>query len=303
MKISKKLFLTFILLLFPVLLIASDEIVRNQQKSFIDYFLTYRYLVIFILFIIGLYLIWNNKITLKFRIPLLIISFLLFGVIGNFITEIYITPSPVCASTKIFSIGLKPQFLATLSIIGVLSLVSTKGFCGFVCPIGALQELFYRIPGLKKFKVKFLISNSIRILIFVLFLLLLFSFGFSIYLYINLFDLLHWDFNLPSLELIAFIIFIVIMLGFSVILFRPFCYFICPFGLYSWILEQVSILRVRLNKSKCNQCGLCEKQSPCPAIIDIMKEKTIKADCHLCGDCMRICNKGALYFGLKGNKN
>lgn len=299
MKIYRKLFLTLILSLFPVLLFSQEGIGRNQNKTFFDFLLSFRYLAIIILFLVGLFFIWNNRMSLKFRIPLLFISFLLFGVLAYFVKAIYITPSPVCSSTKIFSIGFKPQFFATLSVIGVLSLITTKGFCGLACPIGSLQELLYRIPGIKKFKIKFIITNTIRILIFFAFLIVFALVGVSIFEFINLFDLIHWDFNLPALELFFFILFIAVMLGLSLFVFRPFCYFICPFGLYSWILEQFSFLRVRLNKDKCNQCGLCEKKAPCPAISDIMNEKLIKADCHLCGECLNICNRGALYFGLK----
>lgn len=303
MRNLQKLFLTLILSLFPILVIAQEGIGKNQDKSFFDFLFSYRYLAIIILFAVGLYLIWNKRMQLKFRIPLLFFAFVLFGVVSSFVSQIYITPSPLCSSTKIYTIGLKPQFFATLSVIGVLSLVSTKGFCGLVCPIGALQELFYRIPGIKKFKVKFLITNTVRITIFISFLFVFALIGISIYEFINLFDLIHWNFNLPSLELFFFILFIVVMLGLSIFMFRPFCYFICPFGLYSWILEQFSILRVRLNKSKCNECRLCEKNSPCPAISDIMNGNLIKADCHLCGDCINICNRGALYFGFKKTEN
>lgn len=299
MKLFKKFFYTFIISLYPVFVIAQDGIGKNQSKTFLDFLLDYRYLTIIIIFIIGLYIIWNKRMSLKFRIPLLLFTFLFYGVIAYFVSAIYISPSPVCASTKIFTIGLRPQFFATLTVIGVLSLVSTKGFCGLVCPIGALQELFYRIPGVKKLKLKFVIINSVRILLFISFLLVFVLAGISLYNFINLFDLIHWDFNLPFLELFFFLLFIIIMLVMSIFLFRPFCYLICPFGLYSWILEQFSFLKVRISKNKCNQCGVCEQKAPCPAIGYIMKDKIIRADCHLCGDCLNLCNRDAIYFGLK----
>jgi len=36
-----------------------------------------------------------------------------------------------------------------------------------------------------------------------------------------------------------------------------------------------------------------------PAIADIMAQKTIRADCHLCGECLEVCPENSLSFGLR----
>ncbi|MFA7361160.1 MAG: 4Fe-4S binding protein [Candidatus Kapaibacterium sp.] len=299
---SKRLVLTIILILIPVIIFAEDHENMQSKKGFLDFLLSIKYLAVFIVAAVGITAIWMNKLSFKVRLILMSVSFLMFGVITIFAPWLFITPSPVCASTKPFLYGLRPQFLATLSVIGVMSLVVGKGFCGTVCPVGALQELLYRIPlfmKLKQIKVPFKITNTVRIALFILFLIVAFAFATSTYFYYNLFDLIHWEFEMQWIEFIQFMIFLVIVLSVSLFSYRPFCYFICPMGLYTWVLEHTAPLKVRVNKDVCNSCGACEKASPCNAVTGIVEGNKLRADCHLCGDCIKSCSQSALYFGLK----
>jgi len=298
----KRTFLTIIILLIPVIIFADDHEKMKAGKTFWEFLLSLKYLLVLIVAIIGVAAIWMNKLSIKMRIVLMAISFLLFGAISSFYPALFITPSPVCASTKPFLYGLKPQFLATLAVIGIMSLIVGKGFCGTVCPVGALQELLYRIPilkNLKSKKVPFKITNTVRVMLFVLFLIVAFTLSTSSYFYYNLFDLIHWEFEMQWIEFIQLMVFLVLILSLSLFIFRPFCYFICPMGLYTWVLEHIAPLKVRVNKDACNGCGACEKVSPCNAVKGIVEGDTIRADCHLCGDCIKSCSQRALYFGLK----
>ena len=302
MSKSKRFIITFILLLVPVIIFAEDHENLQSKKGLLDFLLSVKYLAVLIVAAVGVTAIWMNKLTFKVRLILISLSFLLFGIITIFAPSLFITPSPVCASTKPFLYGLKPQFLATLTVIGIMSIAVGKGFCGTACPVGALQELLYRIPLFKKLKQKkvpFKITNTVRIILFVLFLIVAFAFATSTYFYYNLFDLIHWEFEMQWAEFFQFILFLVIILSVSLFSYRPFCYFICPMGLYTWVLEHVAPLKVRVNKDACNSCGVCEKVSPCNAVKGIVDGNKLRADCHLCGDCIKSCSQSALYFGLK----
>jgi polyferredoxin len=285
------------------MLAQETQVVTKQPMGFWDFIFTPKYIVVFLITIIFIILLYTKKIDSKIRVYALAGSFLLFGVISYFVSSLFISPSPVCATTKPFYMGAKPQFFATLAVIGVLSIMASKGFCGISCPIGALQEIIYKIPVLKKLKRKklpFYISNSIRIGIFILFFILIFSTGFSIYGYINMFDLIHWEFTgLQILDLVSLVVFLILMLGLSIILYRPFCYLICPMGIFTWILEHFSFLKVRLRKEDCNKCGKCIIQSPCPSVESIIEGRKIRGDCHLCNICIESCPTNALYFGVK----
>jgi polyferredoxin len=299
---SKKIFLTFLFLLIPVILFAQEGEQFRKGISFWNVLFSVKYISVFLISAIGILLLLYDKLNSRIRVLQMLAVFLVFGVISYFIRGLFFNPSPVCASTKPFIFGIKAPYIASLSVILILTLAATKGFCSMACPVGALQELLYKIPVLKKLKkirVHFRYSNSVRIGIAILFFIGLFTSGTSVYYYISLFDLIHWEFDLPAVELTVFILFTLTALSASIFIFRPFCYFICPMGLLTWVAEQFSIMKIRLDKTKCNNCTRCEILSPCPAIKDIMNEKKIKADCHLCGMCINECTPGALKLDIK----
>jgi polyferredoxin len=302
MTSKRKYFITFLLLLVPVLLFAQGQGNMRQGNNYFSFIFSIKYIAVYFFAGISIITLWVSKFNRKTRTIIISLSFLLFGILPLFANYLSITPSPVCATTKPFLFGLQPQFLAAFSAIGVLSLVSVKGFCSTACPIGGLQELFYKIPILKKFKIPFKVSNSIRIGLFVIFLIVAFVYKTSTYYYYNLFDLIPWDFNMPVLDLIEFVVFLIFILTASILLFKPFCYLICPMGLFTWILEHFSFLKIRFNKEKCTDCGVCEKKAPCSSVNSIIKEKFIRGDCHLCGECLTSCKSGALYYGSPENQ-
>jgi polyferredoxin len=296
--------LVMLFLFVPLFLLAEEHTKTPGNSSFFDFLLSPKYLYVILLTAAGLTIILLKKQTRKVRLIHMALVFLLFGVIPVLVPSLFVTPSPVCSTTKPFLYGLKPQFLATLAVILGLSLVAGKSFCGTACPVGALQELLYRIPGLKNFKKKisFKTTNTIRLIGYAVFLIVAFAFGISTIMYINLFDLIHWDFDMDALNLASFILFLVVILGVALFVYRPFCYFICPMGIYTWLLEQISPLKVRFNKSACNDCGACKISSPCNAIESIINENKMRGDCHLCGDCIKSCTTSALYYGFKNKQ-
>lgn len=296
---KRKLLITVLLVLFPIILLAQEHENMKSGKGFLDFIFSIKYIAVFIFAGLTLFFLWYGKFSSKVRLWIVASAFLIFGVIPIFWHNLFITPSPVCATTKPFLFGLKPQFLATLSAVGALSLISVKGFCSTACPVGGLQELLFKIPS-RKFKIPFNISNSVRIGLFVFFLIVAITLKTSTYFYYNLFDLVHWEFDMPLFDLIEFIVFLILILTASVFLFKPFCYFICPMGIYTWILEHFSFLKIRVNKEKCTRCGDCEKKAPCTSVNAILDEKLIRGDCHLCGECIAACKFGALHYGAPG---
>ncbi len=294
---KRRLFIAVLLMALPVMLFAQEHGNLKEGKSFIDLLLSVKYIAVFAFAVISIILLWTGKFSDKVRTVIISSAFLIFGVLPLFAGYLFITPSPVCAVTKPFLFGLKSQFLATLTVVGIMSVVSGKGFCSTACPVGGLQELLYKIPGIKKIRIPFRISNSIRIGLFVLFLIIAVTLKTSSYYFYNLFDLIHWNFDMPVFDLIEFIIFLVLILAASAVVFKPFCYVFCPMGLLTWVFEHFAFLKVRLNKDKCNNCGACEKKSPCPSVSSIVDGKFIRGDCHLCGVCINACKTGALYYG------
>jgi polyferredoxin len=250
----------------------------------------------------GLILLLSGRATRNVRVAILPVIFFVFGVLavlplGSFARGMGLHPSPVCAITRPFQFiyndrSIPVMFFTILGVIGVLSIAGNKLFCGWVCPLGAIQELVHRIPipGRLRTVLPFGVTNAVRILVFVAFVIVVFITGTSIYDYFNPFEFFHW-----SWELIAGIALLLTLL-ISLAVFRPFCYLACPIGLATWLLEHVSIVRIRLDREACTDCDLCVKKGTCPAVAPILAGKKSRPDCHACGDCINICPKGALKF-------
>ncbi|MDP8261330.1 MAG: 4Fe-4S binding protein [Candidatus Kappaea frigidicola] len=231
-----------------------------------------------------------------------IVSLLLSVVIAGFLLGK--SPNPMEALVKVFKamVGLYPdpgmKVIAFVFFI-LLAIIGNKMICGWACPFGALQELIYSLPILRKIKQKklpFILTNTIRAGLFLAMLLFLFGIiggreGFVIYHYINPFNLFNLDFESLSIWLT-----VIIVLGGSFIIFRPFCQFICPFGFVSWIAERFSIFRIRVDKDKCTQCGACIKVCPLEAAKGKVAGNKMPADCFSCGRCLNVCPIDAIRY-------
>ncbi len=236
------------------------------------------------------------------RMLLLGVAFFAFGVFsalpfGRLASAMALHPSPLCVITKPFlflqaGYTIPLGFLTLLGFMGILTIVGNKLFCGWSCPIGAIQEIVNRIPLSQRFKRKlpFKATNCIRVLLFILFWVVAFSVSMDMYDYANPFEALHWNFEVYMITVLC------VVLAASLFLYRPFCYCVCPAGLLTWGLEQASIVRVKVDQNACDHCQLCVQESPCPTVPAILKGKRSRPDCHACGICIEACPKEALAF-------
>jgi polyferredoxin len=79
---------------------------------------------------------------------------------------------------------------------------------------------------------------------------------------------------------------------------RPFCRTFCPLGAIFSFFNKISLVRLRLEESRCTDCGLCARM--CPVDLNAYKELD-SPECIKCLDCTR-CPTGAIKaeFGLGG---
>ena len=217
------------------------------------------------------------------------------------------SPNPMEGCVKFFKVlvGLYPSVTEkaiAFAFFLVLAIIGNKLICGWACPFGALQELVYSLPVLrrgKRWKLPFRLSNAIRGALFVVMLLLLFGVvggrkGFVVYHSINPFNLFDFDFDewLVPVTIGA-------SLALSLFVYRPFCFLVCPFGLLSWLAERLSLTRVQVKLAGCTECGACIRACPSDAMKDIVHGRRFAADCTSCARCLDVCPQDLIRYGLR----
>lgn len=78
---------------------------------------------------------------------------------------------------------------------------------------------------------------------------------------------------------------------------RTYCNTVCPVGTFLGYLSKFSLFKVRINKEKCDSCGLCGLK--CKGYcIDTKNHKIDYSRCVVCYDCLDNCHQHALNFSL-----
>jgi polyferredoxin len=185
-------------------------------------------------------------------------------------------------------------FLIFLVVI-ISTIIFGRIFCGWLCPIGASQELLHKLTRLLKLKppeVNKKVPPVFKLLPF--FILLVIGFlvvrsGKTVFCQLDPFGYLFGlSTSLVLLAALAFLFFL------SFFIFRPFCLFLCPLGAIFSGLAHVSIWRIKRNKKICSDCGICYQKCPVGAI-----DKNFKIDqktCLRCQQCLTDCPKKALSY-------
>ena len=66
---------------------------------------------------------------------------------------------------------------------------------------------------------------------------------------------------------------------------------------------KLQVLKLQKNMATCNNCGLCAKKCPYHVDIKSFRNGTVDSvDCTLCGECVAVCNTGALQVGIGSGK-
>jgi NosR/NirI family nitrous oxide reductase transcriptional regulator len=202
----------------------------------------------------------------------------------------YLTPNP--PSLLIFIILIMIPLLTTL--------IWGRFFCGWVCPLGAVQELIHaksRKPGTKFFQIDRLLKYlKFVVLISVIYLTL--QTGRNLFCQFEPFKMLfsfHGD-------LVTGVILGVILLT-AIIIKRPFCRYLCPFGAILALVARFTVFKIKPSPASCSGCGVCAKdRCPMDAIaIDAVNKIPVidHTECIQCGNCVESCRRQALSAGFK----
>lgn len=185
--------------------------------------------------------------------------------------------------------------VALLVAAVVTALVFRRAFCGRICPLGYLQELFGGI-GRKLFKRHLEMpaaldrpARYLKYLVLVAILVLTWNAG---ELVIRSYDPWVAYNHLTSAELltengIGLAVLVVALLG-SLLYDRFFCKYACPMGAFLGLISRLSVFRVRRNIETCIDCKLCDKA--CPVNVKVSEISTMTSpECIDCGECVAAC--------------
>lgn len=191
--------------------------------------------------------------------------------------------------------------------------------CGWLCPFGLVQDLLHKIPFPKKLKKlpgdRYLKWLKYAILV-----------GFVIVLPLTVLDVVgqgqpwYCKYICPSGTLLGGIPLIaanpmlrsalswlfawkvgilLVLLLLSVVVYRPFCRYVCPLGAVYGLFNPIALYRYRVDETACTHCGACQKACP----MDIPVEKTPNSpECIRCGKCRSACPHGAIRLKNGGRK-
>ncbi|MFW9902212.1 MAG: 4Fe-4S binding protein [Candidatus Thorarchaeota archaeon] len=241
-----------------------------------------------VLISVGLFaviLIRKQKLNNKLKVVLLSISFIFGGIILGGV------PNVVLIIQHIFADILFPNRLVSLllrvSIFFGLTLIFGRIFCGYVCPLGAVQELgsMIRFKSKLDYERKFWKKkNYLRWGFFAVYAISSIIWGLEVTLFMNPINgfLIFWT----PLNVGIFVAFILLLLTIfvSIFIYRPYCRFFCPFGALAFLFGKVSPLKIR-RTPYCTECGICEKICPTLEGFDISE----KGECYYCYRCIDFC--------------
>ena len=190
-----------------------------------------------------------------------------------------------------------------------------RTICGWFCPLGMLQELLHKIPTPKIKKSNFtrILSYLKYVFLAVMVLAIPMWYGFkhdmpypAFCKYIcpagteeGAISLLSNPKNTGFFAMLGefftrkFVILMLIILA-CVFIYRSFCRFICPLGAIYGLFNRFSIVGVKVDTSKCNNCGACVRTCK----MDV--KHVCDHECISCGQCINVCPKKAISFKAGG---
>jgi len=211
-----------------------------------------------------------------------------------------------------------PNYKFSYYVVGFLFFVGAligRGVCGYLCPFGLVQDLLHKIPFVKKIetfkgdkalrKAKYLIL-LIFVILLPLFLVDIIGQGAPYFCKlicpVGMLEggiPLVWM-NTSMRGAVGFLyawkgLILLLTILLSIIIYRPFCKYICPLGAIYSLFNSVSFFRYTLDHQKCIHCGRCK--AVCEMQCDPVQNCN-DLECIRCGKCKNACPVDAIACGV-----
>ncbi len=200
-------------------------------------------------------------------------------------------------------------YLLALLTVAATLLVS-RVWCGWICPLGAILELFGRtgrhIRWQRLRELKYVILFTILIMA---------AFGSLAFMYFEPITILirgltaifkpaveyvqleeKEGFALPSIGWWLLVVPLMIVLALNLIERRFWCRYLCPLGALVGLGSKFSWVKRRVDQMSCVKCGDCAELCTMGAISPDQDFTSDPAECIMCMDCAAPCPKAAITF-------
>ncbi|MBR5407775.1 MAG: redoxin family protein [Lachnospiraceae bacterium] len=196
-----------------------------------------------------------------------------------------------------------------VGIVLLYGLIAGRTICGWVCPMGLIQEILHKIPTYKLKKSR--VTRALSYLKYLILALFVFAIplwyglkhdmavpGFCKYIcpagtFEGAMALLSNKNNSGFFGMLGilftrkFVIMLIIGLA-CVFCYRSFCRFLCPLGALYGMFNKLALIGVKVDMDRCNGCSLCVRKCK----MDV--KRVGDHECIHCGHCIDTCAQGAL---------
>lgn len=206
------------------------------------------------------------------------------------------------------------RYSFSMYVLGFISLIGVlfgRLICGWLCPFGLIQDLLNKIPFLK-ITVNKRVNNILKYFKYAVLIIFVFLLPFIFQDELGISDPYFCKYICPAGTLeggvplvllndslrqglgflfiwkLSILIVIIIL---SVLIFRPFCRYICPLGAFYSLFNPISFYKLKIDKDKCNNCNVCTKS--CKMNIEVHKTPN-DFECIRCKDCIDACPQKAI---------
>jgi len=208
-------------------------------------------------------------------------------------------------------------------VLGMLVLFgATLGrfFCGWICPFGWVQHLLHKVP-VKKLTIPKKTDRILRYLKYAILIVMVIGLPLLLRNQMDMSNPYFCKYVCPAgiLEggiplalanasvraslgglFIWKLSLMLLILAAAVVIYRPFCKYICPLGAFYGLFAKFSLYRYAVDAHACVNCGACSRA--CGMGVDPVKQPN-SAECIRCGDCKYACPTGAIHSGFCMKKN
>ena len=192
------------------------------------------------------------------------------------------------------------NFSVLLGTLGV-SLVAGRAFCGWLCPLGAVQDFItnwtrklsgeaHQIRG-KQSKARFptqlpaSIDRPLRYAKYLVLVLVMIASLYMVFPPLREFCPVRAVFGLKMTALLWLTLFV--FLAGSILVERFWCKYLCPLGAALAIFNKISPVRLVMDNHHCNNCGRCDIE--CSMDIADVPRHLDHPECVRCMECLNTC--------------